>query len=113
MPSVMRERSEPDTRTILTPPRPGGVAIAAMRSVAGTARQKARPAHAWSAALCGGYGRFARGKGVHVPLLEDLEAVVDQAIRHQTRRKENEHDREGDRHDLHHLGLHRILDGGW
>src|SRR5712671_7619623 len=59
--------------------------------------------------LGGNQGRLALEHTVHVPLLKNLQRVVDQPVEHQARREKDEHHRERDRHDLHHLGLHWIL----
>ena len=47
-----------------------------------------------------------------MPLLEDLDRIVDQPVEDESRREKDEHHRERDRHDLHDLRLDRILDGG-
>src|SRR5438445_1400802 len=110
MPCAMRERSEPETRTMPIPPRPGGVAIAAITSF-GVAMTGPR-AHCASAPLGLQRRGLAREHAVHMPLLEDLDRIVDQPVEDESRGEKDEHHRERDRHDLHDLRLDRILDGG-
>src|SRR5450830_161043 len=54
--------------------------------------------------LLGGWRVFL---GDH-PLLADRQDVVDDPVQYQTRREEEEHHRECQRHEQHHLRLHRI-----
>src|SRR5689334_21117430 len=86
------ERSGPDRRTIPIAPRPGPVAIATMTSGFATR----------------GLGPLQRPRDV--PLLGNRKDIVDQPVQDQPRRKEEEEHAEGNWHDLHELGLHRI---GW
>ncbi len=83
--------SAPDTRTTPTPPRPGAVAIAAIRS-----------------GFAG--GRFATTLDLLVdcPLLRNRQHVVGDPVQHQAGREKHEHDGKRHRHDHHDLGLHRI-----
>src|SRR5258706_11961975 len=82
-------KTGPETRTTPMPPRPGGVAIAAMASFA-----------------------MRRFSVLHrmrdLPLLGDRENIIDQPVEDQSGREKEEHDAESNRHDLHDLGLHRI-----
>src|ERR1700694_4865209 len=143
MPLTIPVRSGPETRTMPMPPRPGGVAIAAMTSVSAAldmrsdyargGSQRPMPRFTTSAisvasstlsplaslaqtslpsslpSLRGNQSRLAFEHTVHVPLLKNLQRVVDQPVEHQAGREKDEHHRKRDRHDLHHLGLHRIL----
>src|SRR5690349_6961467 len=77
----------PDTRTMPRPPRPAGVATATMVSPARFMRSCAAGECALAALRCGRRG-FAPQQAVHVPLLEDLDAVVDEPVQHETRREE-------------------------
>src|SRR5438128_1473164 len=45
---------------------------------------------------------------IHIPLLQDLEDVGDGPVEDQPGRQVQEHEREDERHDEHHLGLSRI-----
>src|SRR5258705_9717748 len=82
-------RRGPETRTTPMPPRPVGVAIAAMTSFA---MRRFRVLH---------------GAG-NLPLLRDRKDIIDQPIQHQTYRKPEKHDAKRYRHDLHDFRLHRI-----
>src|SRR3972149_2252190 len=84
----------PVTRTIPMPPRPAGVATAAMGS--GTISPL-------------GMGRFvAVEHALDLPLLKDGKDIVDQPVQHQSSREEKEEHAEDERHELHHLRLHRV-----
>src|SRR6185369_15940701 len=74
----------PETRTIPMPPRPAGVAIAAIVSAAGSP-------------LC--MGRLvAIEQALDLPLLKDGKDVVDQPVEHQSRREEEEEHAEDEGH---------------
>src|SRR5688500_10988791 len=89
--AAMRGTSGPETRTTPIPPRPAGVAIAAMVSRA-------------SSSL--GMGRLVPIEhALDLPLLGDGKDVVDQPVEHQPRREEEKEDAEDEWHDLHHLRL--------
>src|SRR6185369_4609781 len=81
----------PDTRTIATPPRPGGVAAATMVSV------DRIPAAA--ALVADGLRR--RDAPVDVPLLRDGQQRVHHVVQHQARWEEGEGHRHHDRQDHH------------
>ena len=114
MPSTIGVRSAPETRTMPMPPRPGGVAIAAMTSVSAdldtrSVRQEAarggrrleftasasrsRHRHRLTTflitalvslpSLGGGDSGLPLQHAVHMPLLENLQRVVDQPVEHQ------------------------------
>src|SRR5687768_7916208 len=84
----------PETRTTPMPPRPAGVATAAMVS---------RPASAL------GMGSFvAVEHPLYLPLLEDGKDVVDEPVEHQPGGKEEKEDAEHKRHELHDLCLYRV-----
>src|SRR5476651_2499111 len=86
----------PETRTIPIPPRPGGVAIAAIVSRFGSAFAM---------------GRFvALEHALDLPLLCYGKHVVDEPIEDQAGREEEKENAEHERHEHHHLGLDRI---GW
>src|SRR5438128_11912163 len=87
--SAMRVTSGPETRTMPMPPRPGGVATAAIVSRAGSPL---------------GMGRLAAiEQALNLPLLQDGKDVVHQPVEHQAGREEEEKDAEDERHELHHL----------
>src|SRR5688572_3012954 len=91
---AMASAREPDTRNTPMPPRPAGVATAAIVSRV-------------SSSL--GMGRLvAIEHALDLPLLGDGENVVDEPVEHKARGKEEEEDAEDERHDLHHARLHRI-----
>src|SRR5438128_11797703 len=93
-PAAMRGTAGPDTRTMPMPPRPAGVATAAIVSRA-------------SSSL--GMGRFAAVEhALDLPLLSDRKDVVHQPVEHQAGREEEEKDAEHERHVLHDLRLHGI-----
>src|SRR5438270_9838286 len=95
-PSAIRVTSGPETRTMPMPPRPDGVATAAIVSRATSPL---------------GMGRLAAvEQALDLPLLQDGKNVVDQPIKHQAGGKEEEEDAEDKRHELHDLRLYRI---GW
>src|SRR3954454_13937155 len=109
MPAMSPLRSWPDTRTTPMAPAPGAVATATMTSARVTTEASV-PRDSLLAPLgCGKHG-FALEDAIHVPLLEDLQRDIDQPVENQARREEDEHHRKRHRHDLHHLGLYRILD---
>src|SRR6185369_9324916 len=82
-------RRGPETRTTPMPPRPVGVAIAAMTSFA--------------------MRRFGMLHGAgNLPLLRDRKNVIDQPIQHQAGREKEKHDAKSDWHNLHYFCLHRI-----
>src|SRR5512134_2651559 len=84
----------PESRTTPMPPRPAGVAIAAMVSRVTSSL---------------GMGRLvAVEHALDLPLLGDGEDVVDQPVEHEAGREEKEEDAEDERHDLHYPSLHRI-----
>src|SRR5438477_6309216 len=84
----------PEIRTTPMPPRPGGVATAAIVSRAGSPL---------------GMGRLAAiEQALNLPLLQDGKDVVHQPVEHQAGREEEEKDAEDERHELHHLRLHRV-----
>src|SRR5688572_14339218 len=84
----------PDTRITPMPPRPAGVAIAAIVS-----RVTSSP----------GMGRsIAIEHALDLPLLEDGKDVVDQPVQHQPGGEEEKEDAEHVRHVLHDLRLHRV-----
>src|SRR3982074_1015536 len=83
----------PETRTTPIPPRPIGVAIAAMVSAPTSSFPRGR--------------LVAVEHALDLPLLEDRQDVVHQPVQHQPGREEKEKDAEYERHELHHLGLHR------
>src|SRR5512145_848120 len=84
----------PEMRTTPMPPRPAGVAIAAIVSRVRSSL---------------GMGRLvAIEHALDLPLLGDGKDVVDQPVQHQSGREEEKEDAEHERHDLHHLGLHRV-----
>src|SRR3990172_9884850 len=85
----MPSRRKPETRTTPIPPRPGGVAIAAMTSLA---MRRLGVLHA------------AR----NLPLLRDRKDVVNQPIEHQPRREKEKEYAESNRHYFHQFGLHRV-----
>src|SRR5688572_33299196 len=92
--SAIRGTAGPETRTAPTPPRPAGVAIAAMVS-------------RLTSSL--GMGRLvAVEHALDLPLLGDGEDVVHEPVEHEPRREEKEEDAEDERHDLHHPRLHRV-----
>src|SRR5690554_3984506 len=126
----------PDTRTMPTPPWPGGVAMAAMvsawywRLIEGScgsnlvrtaggrtglgARTAKRPeigAFAWMPAGRSVFCRGAFDLPGNVPLLRDRQDVVDHPVQHQTGREPQEEEGEDHRQHLHHLGLHRVRRG--
>src|SRR5687768_2940709 len=86
--------SAPETRTTPIPPRPAGVATAAIVS-------------RLSSSL--GMGRFvAVEHALDLPLLGDGKNVVDEPVEHEARGEKEEKDAEHERHDLHHARLHGI-----
>src|SRR5437763_5445488 len=94
---AIRRTAGPEVRTMPTPPRPEGVATAAIVS------------RATCSAL--GMGRLvAVEQPLDLPLLQDGKNVVHQPIKHQAGGKEEEEDAEDKRHELHDLRLYRI---GW
>src|SRR5689334_10195264 len=107
MPSINDPMSHPETRTMPMPPRPAGVAMAAIGGAATSgAFIEALARAVWyasSAPLCCRDSGFALEHPVHLPLLRNLQQVVDEPVQHEARGKEQEHDRECDRHELHHL----------
>src|SRR6266699_4169225 len=84
----------PERRTTPIPPRPIGVAIAAMVSRATSSFSMGR--------------LVAVEHALDLPLLEDREYVVHPPVQHQAGREEKEENAEYERHELHHLGLHRV-----
>src|SRR5216683_1667751 len=93
-PAAMRGTAGPDTRTMPIPPRPAGVATAAIVSRA-------------SSSL--GMGRFAAIKhALDLPLLQDGKDVVNEPVQHQPGGKEEEKYAEHVGHVLHDLRLHWI-----
>src|SRR5205807_5038315 len=78
---------EPETRTTPIPPRPIGVAIAAMVSRASSSFPMGR--------------LVAVEHALDLPLLEDRQDVVHQPVQHQPGREEKEEDAEYERHELH------------
>src|SRR5260221_10495645 len=91
---AIRGTSGPETRTTPIPPRPAGVAIAAIVSRATSSLGMRR--------------LVAVEHSLDLPLLRDREDVVHEPVEHQPRREKEEEDAEYERHELHHLGLHRI-----
>src|SRR5918992_5665142 len=92
--SAMAGTAGPLSRTMPIPPRPGGVASAAIVS-------------RLTSSL--GMGRLvAVEHALDLPLLGDGKDVVDQPVEHQAGREEKEKDAEDEGHDLHHPRLHRI-----
>src|SRR5262245_59588342 len=86
--------ADPESRTTPMPPRPTGVATAAMVSRVTSSL---------------GMGRLvAIEHALDLPLLGDGEDVVDQPVQHQAGREEEEKDAEHERHDLHHPRLDRV-----
>src|SRR5258708_38783794 len=84
----------PESRTTPIPPRPIGVAIAAMVS---------RTTSSFS------MGRLvAVEHALDLPLLEDRVDVVHQPVQHQSGREEKEKDAEYEQHELHQLGVQRV-----
>src|ERR1051325_9840393 len=84
----------PESRITPMPPRPGGVAIAAMVS------RLISPL---------GMGRLvAVEHALDLPLLSDREDVVEEPVEHQAGGEEEKEDAEHERHELHHLRLHRV-----
>src|ERR671913_1842804 len=84
MATAMRGTAGPETRTTPIPPRPAGVAIAAMVSRVTSSL---------------GMGRLvAVEHALDLPLLGDGEDVVDQPVQHQPGREEKEEDAEDVRH---------------
>src|SRR5687767_191581 len=78
--AAMRDTSGPETRTTPIPPRPAGVAIAAMVSRATSSL---------------GMGRLVPIEhALDLPLLGDGKDVVDQPVEHQPRRAEEKEDAE-------------------
>src|SRR5678810_277523 len=94
MARAMRGTSGPEIRTTPIPPRPAGVAIAAIVSRATSSLGMRR--------------LVAVEHALDLPLLRDREDVVHEPVKHQPHRKKEEEDAEDKRHELHHLGLHRI-----
>src|SRR6266446_3782743 len=91
---AMPETFGPDTRTTPIPPRPIGVAIAAMVS---------------RAISSFGMGRLvAIEHALYLPLLEDGKDVVDEPVEDEARREEEKEKAEDEWHELHDLGLHRV-----
>src|SRR2546428_13436947 len=84
----------PERRTTPIPPRPIGVAIAAMVSRATSSFSMGR--------------LVAVEQALDLPLLEDREDVVHQPGQHQAGGEEKEEEAEYERHELNHLGLHRV-----
>src|SRR5574340_162920 len=79
--STSARRSAPETRTTPMPPRPGGVAIAAIVGETG----KLAPLRGVTLGL-------TRQHPVDVPLLQDLQRVVAEPVEDEARREEQEHD---------------------
>src|SRR5687767_2892917 len=95
--SAISATAGPEMRTMPMPPRPAGVATAAMVSAVGSFLRSPL-----------GMGRFvAVEHALDLPLLKDGEDVVDQPVEHQPGGEEEKEDAEDERHELHHLGLHR------
>src|SRR5688572_5120555 len=84
----------PETRTTPIPPRPAGVAIAAIVSRAISPLAMGR--------------LVALEHALDLPLLEDRKDVVDEPVQHQPGGEEEEEDAEYVRHELHNLRLHRV-----
>src|SRR3972149_3610989 len=83
----------PEIRTTPIPPRPGGVAIAAIVSASGAAR---------GCSSAPRMGRFvAIEHALDLPLLQDGEDVVHQPVEHQTGRDEKEENAKDVGHELH------------
>ena len=90
----------PDTRTMPMPPRPGGVAIAAIGGAAGgasrarlidrddySARTVRAAAATWLPPLRVAAAASLLEHPVHLPLLRDLQHVVDEPVQHEARRE--------------------------
>src|SRR5689334_24818850 len=88
--AAMRGAAGPDSRRMPMPPRPGGVATAAIVSrVTGSRGSSLR------------MGRFvAVEHPLDLPLLQDGKYVVDEPVKHQARGEEDEEDAEDERHEL-------------
>src|SRR5690554_361823 len=78
MPRAMSGAAGPEIRTIPTPPRPGGVATAAIVSVSASPRGL----------------RLLLDPARDVPLLQDREHAVHQPVQDEPRREEGEEQRE-------------------
>src|SRR2546421_10968030 len=91
---AMRVTAGPEMRTMPMPPRPGGVAMAAIVSRATSPARMGR--------------LVAIEHALDLPLLEDRKDVVDQPVEHQPGREEEKEDAEHKRHEFHYLRLHRI-----
>src|SRR5207248_9362566 len=90
--AISRARG-PEMRTMPMPPRPAGVATAAIVSRTTSSL---------------GMGRLvAIEHPLDLPLLQDGKDVVDQPVEHEARGEEEKENAEEVRHELHHLGLHR------
>src|SRR4249919_2511692 len=87
-------------RTMPMPPRPGGVATAAMVS---------RSRFVSPSGLVGVRGTF--NLACDEPLLRQRKQVVDEPVEYETCGEEEEHDGEHDRHEFHHTCLNRIRHG--
>src|SRR3981081_4485827 len=83
----------PESRTTPIPPRPIGVAIAAMGSRATSSFSMGR--------------LVAVEHALDLPLLEDRKDVVHQPVQHQARREKKEEDAEYEGHELHRLSARR------
>src|SRR5678815_5432528 len=84
---AMRGTAGPETRTTPIPPRPAGVAIAAM---------------VWRTTSSLGMCRLvAIEHPLDLPLLRDREDVVHEPVEHQSRREEEKEDAEHEWHELH------------
>src|SRR5262245_2747639 len=110
-PAMSACRCCPETLTTPMPPRPGAVAMAAMVSSSFIEllelRNSAAARQGATSTLAGGRG-FAFQHARDAPLLRDRKDVVDEPVQHQAGWKKEEENAEHDRHDLHHLRLHRI-----
>src|SRR5262249_19017972 len=91
----------PDTRTIPTPPRPGGVAAATIVSTLPMARH-------FRCLLVLFAGGFCCDAAIDVPLLRDRQNGVRNPVQHQPCGEKREHERHHQGHEHEHLGLHGI-----